>query len=186
MRKHSVQVVVLIVAAAFAGGFVAQALFGSLAQADAAQTAQVMKAKSFVVVDDEGREHLALGPHSQGMGLVVRDGELKDRMVLGLLPEDQVGLVMNNAEGMTQVALGAWESTNHLDLYDGERRPRFTVGVSRDAGNAGLAFYDPQKAQRLGIGMGPGGGGDFVMSNAQGWDIWRASWNRHEPGAEYP
>jgi len=181
MRQHSARIVVLVVAAAFAGGFVAQALFGNLARAQAAQSAQVIKAKAFVVVDDEGREHAILGPHLQGTGLVVRDGELNSRMVLGILPEQQVGIVINNAEEETQVALGAFTDTNHLDLYDGEMRPRFTVGVARDAGNAGLAFYDREKNERLVIGMGPGGGGDFAMKNSAGESTWRASWNRREP-----
>jgi hypothetical protein len=92
-----------------------------------------------------------------------------------MLPQGQAGLVINEPDGTTQLAIGAWTDTNHLDLYDGEGRPRFTVGVSREGGNAGLAFYDPHKSERLAIGMGPGGGGDFAMKDAQGKSLWRAS-----------
>lgn len=164
--------IVGVLLAAFLGGFVAQRLAGTVAHA--AEPGSVLRAKAFVVVDDQGREHAVLGVHPQGTGLMVNDLEGNSRMVLGMLPEDQVGIVITAADQKTQVALGAWTDTNHLDLYDGEERPRFTVGVGRDGRNAGLAFYDEQKAERLAIGMGPGGGGDFTAKDQFGNDIWRA------------
>lgn len=177
MRKGLMAVGVL--AAAFAGGFVAQRLAGTAAHA--AEPGNVLRAKAFVVVDDAGREHAVLGAHPQGMGLVVNDAEGNSRMVLGMLPEDQVGIVITAADQETQVALGAWADTNHLDLYDGAGKPRFTVGVGRDGRNAGLAFYDEQRAERLAIGMGPGGGGDFVAKDEFGTDVWRASRTPQNP-----
>jgi hypothetical protein len=169
------------VCAAFAGGFAAQLLLGCMTPevADAGGN-QVVRARAFVVVDEQGRDQVIVGSDGDCTGLVVKDGQAA-RLLIGMLPEEQVGLVINDAESATQVALGAWTETNHLDIYDGERRPRFTVGVNREAGNAGLSFYDPQKTARLSIGMGPSGGGDFVMNNYAGRDIWRASWNRREP-----
>ena len=95
-----------------------------------------------------------------------------------------VGLVINDAEQDTQVALGAWTDTNHLDLYAGEERPRFTVGVNRKAGNAGLSFYGPRGVPRLAVGTGSNGAGDFVMNNFVGKNIWRASWTMRDPAVE--
>lgn len=178
MGKRSLKWTVVVVLAAFAGGFAAQLLVQWESVAEAAGE-KIVKAKAFVVVDEAGREVVLLGSRPDGAGLLVRDGEQKDRMVLGMLPEGQFGLVINSPEGNTQVALGAWEKTNHMDLYDAERRPRFTVGVARDGSGGGLAFYDRRKAERLAIGMGPGGGGDFVIKNGEGEDLWRASHSIH-------
>ncbi len=175
MRQSRRFVWVAMVGAAFLGGFVAQRLAGAPANAQqGAPQPQVIKARMFVVVDDEGREHAVLGARPEGTGLIVNDPEGNSRMVLGMLPEDQVGIVITSADQNTQVALGAWTDTNHLDLYDGKERPRLTVGVRRDGQNAGLSLYDDQKVERLGIGMGPGGGGDFVARDQFGNELWRA------------
>jgi len=179
VKRYSVGMVCLLVAAAFGGGFVAQWTLGcrTVGAADIAG-AGVVRAREFVVVDGAGKEQVILGADSDCTGLVVKDGQAAPRLLIGLLPEKQVGLVINSAEQKTQVALGAWTETNHLDLYDSEERPRFTVGVSRDSGNCGLTFFNVNKVPYLGIGMGPMGGGDFVMRDYSGKDVWRASWDR--------
>jgi hypothetical protein len=163
-----------MVSAAFAGGFVAQVLVGGPpAHAQEAAHRQ-LRVRRLVVVDERGTERAVLAAEPEGAGLVIKDGSGNPRMRLGMLPADQVGIVLTAADQKTQLALGAFESTNHFDIYDGEERPRFTVGIDREHGNGGLAFYDAQKNERLAIGMGPGGGGDFVAKDQYGNDLWRA------------
>ncbi|MGD2175190.1 MAG: hypothetical protein PVJ27_07290 [Candidatus Brocadiaceae bacterium] len=176
MRRNRIVTFAVIAVAAFAGGLTAQVLFGGIVRdAQASPAGQVLEATAFVVVDQQGREVARLGAAPDMAGLLVHDRQGKRRMVVGGLPEGQFGLVIQQPDGKTQLALGGWTETNHIDLYDGAGHPRFTVGVSKDGGGAGLAFYDREKKERLAIGMGPGGGGDFAMKNAGGETLWRAS-----------
>ncbi|MFO8008672.1 MAG: hypothetical protein R6V05_13155 [Candidatus Brocadiia bacterium] len=176
MERNRIGTLAVIVAAALIGGFAAQAVLGTVVGgAHAASAEGVIRARAFVVVDEQGRELATLGARADATGLVVRDKEGNRRMVVGMLPDEQTAIVINGADQTTQLALGAWEKTNHLDLYDGAGRARFTVGVAREGGNAGLAFYDREKNERLAIGMGPHGAGDFVMKDASGMALWRAS-----------
>ncbi len=125
--------VCLLVAAAFAGGFVAQWTLGcrTVGAADVAG-AGVVRAREFIVVDGAGKEQVILGSDADCTGLVVRDAQAAPRLLLGLLPEKQVGLVINNAEQKTQVALGAWEKANRLALYDGIGNRRIAAEVDRE------------------------------------------------------
>ncbi len=183
MKRYSPGMVCLLVAAAFGGGFVAQWTLGcrTVGAQDAAGGG-IVRAREFIVVDGTGKEQVILGSDSGCTGLVVKDTQAAPRLLLGLLPEEQVGLVINNAAQKTQVALGAWKRTNRLRLYDGIGNQRIAAEVDREAGSSDFYLSDEDRVPRVSLELGPRGGGDFVLSSYAGTDVWRASQQMSGPG----
>ncbi len=183
VKRYSMGMACLLVTAAFAGGFVAQWTLGcrTVGAADVAG-AGVVRAREFVVVDGAGKEQVVLGSDSGCTGLVVKDAQAAPRLLMGLMPEKQVGLVINSAAQEKQVALGAWKQANRLALYDGIGNRRIAAEVDREAGSSDLYLSDEDHVPRVSMELGPRGGGDFVLRSYAGTDVWRASQQMSGPG----
>jgi hypothetical protein len=166
----------LMVLAAFAGGFTAQALLGGRTAA-AQEGGQVIRARAFVLVDELGRERgsVALGPHL-GASFTVLDDKGMRRLRIGEL-DDRAGwgLRVYDREGHNRMTAGLWEgAAMGMRVFDRNGTKRLGIGFSSDGENGGLALLDDKGHERLGMGMGPGGGGDFAAKDALGNDLWRA------------
>ena len=196
-------VVAGMIAASFAGGACYQWLFGgrttsvAYAQEQAAQDA--VRARSFVLVDAEGKERATLGIAPDNMpALLLRDRAGRQRLVLGAaLGETVWGLELRSEQG-DQVAtfgasatdgagaslqsqpgkvslgfgVGADGETGGLSLTDAQGATRLGFGVG--AGGSGFTLKDTNGKDRAGMGMGPDGAAGFTANDADGKEVWRA------------
>jgi hypothetical protein len=48
------------------------------------------------------------------------------------------------------------------------------LGIGAADNGTGITLKDENGQERVGIGVGPGGGGDFVAKDQFGNDVWRA------------
>ena len=69
-----------------------------------AQTANVVRAGAFVLVDDQGRERAQLGMGSDGPALELYDAQGKVRIGLSLI-DDEPGLALLDAQGKSRIRL---------------------------------------------------------------------------------
>jgi hypothetical protein len=182
--RRSGLAVVVVITAAFAGGFVAQVLVGSrtaLAQEGADRELRVQR---LVIVDSRGTERAVLditGQHEESVGLTMSDPEGRHRVLLGgsgmLAPaaEDYWTLAFIDAAGANRIGWGLRGDGvgcgGHMTGSDGILR--LGIGADMEQGT-GITLNDATGQQRLGIGLGPGGGGDFVAKDRFGNDVWRA------------
>jgi len=169
-----------VLAAAFAGGAVAQWALTGCASVRAAQTQadDTLRARAVIIVDDEGRERIFLGMDGEKVTLALRDPEGRDRIEMGYTGTevDYWALGFMDANGQARFGCGARgdgvESGGHVSDANGVLRISFGEGPS----GTGIDLRNEAGQARLGIGIAPGaGGGDFVMKGAEGSDLWRAS-----------
>jgi len=180
MQGMKALVIVAVVAGAFAGGAVVQWAMGGCASVRAAQpaVAETICARSVTIVDEAGRERMFIGMDGEKVGLLIRDPEERDRVALGYTgPEAGYwALGFMDASGQPRFGCGARDdgeaSGGHVSDGSGVLRISFGEGPT----GTGIALRNDAGQERLGIGIGPGaGGGDFVMNDAEGNTIWRAS-----------
>lgn len=180
MKETRALMVLAVVAGAFAGGAVVQWAMTGCATVRAAQpaVAQTVRARSISIVDDTGRERIFLGMDGDRVGMLMRDAEKRERVALGYTGAEYDYWVLGfmDAEGQPRFGCGVrddgTESGGHVSDGSGAMRISFGEGSS----GVGIALRNSAGQERLGIGIGPGaGGGDFVMKDAEGNAIWRAS-----------
>jgi len=185
MRKAgSGMTVVAMVCAAFAGGALVQWLDGgAVARAQEAQAGSVIEVQALRLVDADGQERGMLGVREEGVGLILRDAAGRHRVALGsmslIAPEAEAywGLEVFDAAGVGRLGWGARDdgqgSGGHVTDANGVVR----IGIGAAPEGVGLNLRDEEGRERLGMGLGPGGGGDFMARDPFGNDIWRALGN---------
>jgi hypothetical protein len=143
---------VLTVISAFAGGFAAQLPLGrATARAQEADTAPVLRAGAFVVVDAQGRE----------------------RATLGMGDDGGIGMILKDVEGRRRLALGSPEAADPeklrwvLSLHDEKGTYRVLVAARDDGQGCGLGLWDENGTARFGLGAAATGGG-FSLRDASG------------------
>lgn len=175
-----------IVLAAFLGGFVAQRLAG--AAAHAAEAGNVIRVKSVILVDDEGKERGVLGVLDEGPQLVLKDAEGRTRMALGQAVADPTAwsLLLKDEGGHNRLACGAQVDGegSGMGIWDWNGTLRYGLGAERRG--CGLVLNNEEGAEIIGVGVGPGGGGgDLTLKHPfDGHVMWQASRTPQNPPEE--
>ncbi len=176
---------VLMVAAAFGGGFAAQLVLGggvARAQDAAAQDAVPgeLRVGRVVFVDAQGAERGMLGVDGDAVGLLLKDAQGRDRVLLGNPAMTDPGglaywtLSFRDEEGVSRLGMGARDDGEGCGGHVKDAQGVLRVGFGAGPTGIGVNLNDENGQERLGLGIGPGGGGDFVAKDQFGNDIWRA------------
>ena len=168
------------VVAAFAGGAVAQwVLTGCVTpRAQAAAETGAIRTQSVILVDAAGNERGMLGMTANGPALLLKDDQGHPRIMLGNTggAEASWSLELMDAKGGDRFACGVRTDDSESGMGITDANGVLRVGLGCASYGVGLSLDDAKGTERLGMGLGPGvGGGDFVMKDAQGKDLWRAS-----------
>jgi len=154
----------------FFGAFVWQA-FGaaSTAQSDDKTVANKIRAKSFVVVDDSGKELGEFGVLSNGQpGMIVRN---KDKSISASIGMDQGGMprfAFENDKGDALLELGLGDQGETVFIMrtpDGKRRLGIIV---LGTGSVGIGLYDSEKRNRCMVSLGADGHPKITLRDDQG------------------
>jgi hypothetical protein len=119
---------------------------------------EVVRAKRFEVVDDEGEVRITLdaGPGDEAAVMAVQDRQGNNRAGFGILEDGSVALVLKDAEGNRRASLGIGEEAGdkppRLTIADSLGRARVEIAVM-DNGNVQIALADKwgQKRALLGV-----------------------------------
>lgn len=158
--------VVLVVAGAVAwGGFM---------EPVQAQRGNVVRAKEFVVVDEQGKMRAGLGISSDGKPkLHFYDSEGKTRIGLGVSRSGAPALAMIDAQERVRFGfLVQPGGIPALTMADSQGRTRVGL-VLHSNGSPGLVMTDYQEKQRIGLGVDRGTP-LMQFNDAQGKTIWSA------------
>jgi len=167
-------------------GNVAQRLPGAARQPGEAEN--VIRAKSVVLVDDEGKERGVLGVLPDGAQLVLRDTEGRPRMALGEAVGEATAwsLILKDGEGRNRFACGAQVDGegSGMGIWDWNGTLRFGLGAERQG--CGLVLNNEEGKEIIGVGVGSGGGGGdlFLRNPGDGREVWRASRTPQNPPEE--
>jgi hypothetical protein len=188
-----------MLAAGFAGGFVAQWVSGgSVAWAQEQPAApDVVRARALLLVDTEGttrgafgvlpgggvglalmdetgQARVGLGVDPQGNGGVnVNDAMGEQRLMLGVTAGGQVGLIVRDEAGGDRFRGGFTPDGPGLTLHDENGTMRFAVWVEPEGEAVGLTLADERAQERVAMSV-EAAGGDVVATGADGKVLWSA------------
>jgi hypothetical protein len=118
-----------------------------MAMAEGEKVAEVVKARKFVVVDDQGKERglfwVQPATGATNLALAGRDGTF--RLHLGVMPDGSPGVFLFEKDGKTN---------------------RISMVVQPD-GNPGLVVHDHERRPRAALAMDPSGAVEFGLLSAQ-------------------
>lgn len=152
----------------------AVALFGlvgmgtALVASGSADTAgDIITARSFVLVDDEGTERGRFGTTEDGAAQVaLRDPSGADRLRMTVRNEGSPGLVFSDRSGNRRIVVGLLpDQTSTMVFADGAGSPRAVLGVSQD-NRANLVFADQRGVTRAGLGVDERGVASLMLPDA--------------------
>ncbi|MGD2175187.1 MAG: hypothetical protein PVJ27_07275 [Candidatus Brocadiaceae bacterium] len=158
------------------GGLLAQAVTGRTAHAGEG-AAREIRASAIVLVDAQGREIGEFAATAAGPTLVLKDAEGRPRIALGNGEGDEGywGLFCRDGEGIERFVCGARADGKGSGLGVWDWNGELRIGMGADEGGCGFTLKNELGVQRVGIGVGARGGGDFTLHDGEGKSIWRAS-----------
>jgi hypothetical protein len=165
-----------LLAAALVGGAVTQWLLQSTT-AHAAEP-RVVRAEKMVLVDPEGREYAVIGMTPEGPAFVLRDAEGRSRVHLGQTgcEEPYWSLAFVDAKGHNRFTCGARVDGKGSGMGVFDWNGTLRAGLGAEEYGCGLALHNEDATEIVGIGAGPGGGGDLALKHPfDGRVMWRAS-----------
>ncbi len=137
---------------------------------------KVIRAGTFVVVNDEGREVIRIGtdPQEKGQGLVeILDKSGNPRIRSGLTASDSPFQMLIGQNPRDQLVLDAIpEGGVAITFRDLEHDSGLLLATSRD-GIAAMGFMSHGKRLVLDMGVNPEGTSRFAMRNVEGKEIVR-------------
>lgn len=132
--------VVMIVVSGLVGGLLGSWLLPGRAAFAGEEALQVVTAREFRVLDEEGKLRARLGWGNEGVpGLSFYDAAGEERVVL-VAGEDHAALGFNDAAGKPRASLAGGEFGFGLSLYDAAGRPRVWLALEKE--NPVLALGD--------------------------------------------
>jgi len=127
-RQYAV-VLTLAVVAGLLGGVVSNQFFmGTPVFTQKTEVAEVIRAKSFEVVDEDGQARAVLTLVNGEPGLWLTDQNEKRRAVLGLLKNGEPGLWLYDQNEKRRAQLRLLDGEPRLQLYDQNGKGRATLG----------------------------------------------------------
>jgi hypothetical protein len=168
---------VLTVVSGFLGGAVSNLLLqGAPAMAQAGGAVQeVVRAKEFALIDDEGRTRAQLGRNSNGcFGAWVFDAAGEGRLSLTVGPDGYPAMLLYDAAGKAQVRLGANpDGSSYLSVLHAAGKAQARMAVLPD-GTPYLALADAAGRIRADLSLLPDGSPHFLLLDAAGKPTWAA------------
>lgn len=160
-------------------GIVALALLGVVGLLGATSpgsgtVADEIRARRFILVDDAGRDHAALGIEPGGAaGLAFAGPDGKLRALLGIEGDGSGFLGLADRSGTLRVMLGAMEGSAGLNLADRAGKDRAGLVIAPD-GTGGLTLSDPSGRARAVLALEPGGLAALEILDPAGKPAFRA------------
>ena len=166
-RKQFLLTLLVAIISAFLGG--ALSVWFLMPQSVLAQDGvpKVIEAQEFRVVDEEGQVKAKLVVLEDGNASLILLGDtpmlsfwdqsLNDRMMIGIFPDQQPGLIISDKEGNTRLTLSLGrEGEPYLKLQDkaGDKTAELTVGINvrsviKEALLAGDSGREPRSNQEF-------------------------------------
>lgn len=160
---------------------VGAALLVTLAAVAPPSIQDVVKAKSFAVVDDEGNVRAELGFSADGShGLVLRDADGSERATLAVSTKGSAqGLSLRDPEGKTRALLAVSpDGFAGVRLFGAADAKSFAgITVSPHGTGLGLAYLDAEGKQRVGLsilGVPPDQSPSLELYDADGKTVFSA------------
>ncbi|NSW76063.1 MAG: hypothetical protein HPY68_04680 [Candidatus Atribacteria bacterium] len=157
----------------------------------ARDVAEMIQARTFVVVDEEGRPRITLGVAENIPMLTILDEEERTRIGLGMSAKGWPSLIMLDEKEKTCVLLGISE----LKMFDAEGDPRLSLGLWKDMPmlwmrdekeniralfavddivGPGLVLSDSHQTPRLRLGVSDKGFPQITLGDENKNVIWQA------------
>ncbi len=133
------------------------------------ETRERILARSFVVVDKDGKERGSFGDlGNDKVGLVVWDQEKRNFVTLAVDGKGTFRLSFQNDRGASLLDLGVLDmQVPALVMQTPEGKRRIGMVVS-ETGTAGIILYDTLQRERLAVKVGPAGEPQLSMKDAKG------------------
>ncbi len=150
-------------------GGVALLILGCLTIAATSGDKQAIRAKSFILEDENGeiRAVLDVGKH-YGVALGMYGVNGGGGIFLNVNEDDEPALSMHGTNGKTRIDLRLNKDGDPgLNIWGTNNRGLLTLSVNKD-GDPGLFIYDANKEVRVGLGVFEGGKPYLVMWDASG------------------
>jgi hypothetical protein len=169
--------VALTVVAGFLGGGASNLLFRGAPAAAQPATAQVqdeVRARSFVLVDDNGKKRARLGVKEGDAAFALFDAEENPRIMLLTGAATGSQLTIGDAAGKFQANLSvSADNAAALLLNDPAEKQRVGLLVTPE-GASGVQFSDEAGKQRAFLGADTDGSPSAQLSDAAGKTLWKA------------
>ena len=148
-------------------GFGCLLVAGVVVGATSLQTVpDVIQAKKFQVVTDEGKVIVGLGYGGGGGLLRIFNQYGKQFAVLGLRGEGEGGLGISNKDGVEVAALLAYEDLGMLGIYNKDGEP--VAGIDATPGGGELHIFNKDWKRVVAIGADANGDGLMTTHDSKG------------------
>ena len=139
---------------------------GLLAATSLQSVPDVIQAKKFQVVTDEGKVIVGLGYGGGGGLLRIFNQYGKQFAVLGLRGEGEGGLGISNKDGVEVAALLAYEDLGMLGIYNKDGEP--VAGIDATPGGGELHIFNKDWKRVVAIGADANGDGLMTTHDSKG------------------
>ena len=136
----------------------------------AIQNRKIVKAESFIVIDQAGNKRAMLGSIQERVSLKIYDKHQNPRAALEVGEERQVRLTLMDSEGRDRAELGVDDEKGVvLSIYDKNGKAGATL-ETQGPSDTRLSFKDENGVHRAGFGMQSGGNVGLYLGDSHGHD----------------